>query len=216
MPSPEIAQLQDQQGLLTQALRSMLEGNWCAAPPSTQAYVLALDPSLQFDCHTPVLQSDAPPAPPSFLATYDANHYMAPQQYDWTCSSCSLDWVLAAVGLRGSNREQTVQEIGYTGNINSTYGLMDGSGSQLQRVLRDYGQNSQQGWLSYDQAWSIYSQVPGCMSGGAWYHWVGVRGTSNGNLWIANSAPGYMGVYDILSRADFGRLGPFSCIWLAP
>jgi hypothetical protein len=34
------------------------------------------------------------------------------------------------------------------------------------------------------------------------------------NLWIANSAPGYKGIYDVLSRYDFDRLGGFSVVWL--
>lgn len=210
MTTPEIAQLQDQQYILTQGLRGMLEGNWCGEG-STEAWVRALDPGLQFDCTTPILASDAPPVP---AFSYDPNAYMAPQIYDWTCSACSLDWLLVATGARGSDRERTVNEIGTPENINATYGLMDGSGVQLQRVLSQYGMASEQAWLSYDSAWSIYSQSPGMMSGGAWYHWVGVRGTSDGNLWIANSAPGYKSVWDILSRDDFNRLGPFSCVWL--
>lgn len=213
MVSPEIQQLQDQQSLLTNALRSMLEGVWCGAPPSTQAFVSALDPNQSFTCNAPILSSDAPPPP---LFNFDPNTPMARQQNDWTCSACALDWLLVGAHARGTDRERTVNEIGYPQNINPTYGLMDGSGTQLMRVLDSYEMDSSQSWLSYDSAWSIYAQSPGMMSGGAWYHWVGVRGTSDGNLWIANSAPGYMGVYDILSRADFNRLGPFSCIWLTP
>jgi hypothetical protein len=216
MPSPEIEQLQDQQALLTLALRGMLEGHWCGEPPSTQGFVLALDPSLQFDCTPPVLISDAPVGPPDYLAGYDPSTYQAPQIYNWTCAACSLDWLIVALQKRGSDRERTVNEIGYRGNINETDGLMDGSGSQLRRVLGEYGTNSNQGWLDYDTAWSIYSQTPGMMSGGAWYHWVGVRGTQDGSLWIANSAPGYMGVWDTVSRQDFNRLGPFSCVWCVP
>jgi len=214
MVSPEIAQLQDQQALLTQALRSMLEGTWCGAPPSTEAFVLALDPTLSFTCNPPTLASDAPPAPPNYLARYDPSTDMPRQQASWSCSACALAWLLRALGLNSDCYEQCgINEIGYPNNINPTYGLMDGSGAQLQRVLYEYNQNSEQAWLSYDSAWSIYSQTPGVMSGGAWYHWVGVRGTSDGNLWVANSAPGYDGVWDILTRAQFNALGPFSCVW---
>jgi hypothetical protein len=31
---------------------------------------------------------------------------------------------------------------------------------------------------------------------------------------VANSAQGYKGIYDILSRSDFERLGGFSVVWL--
>ena len=108
-----------------------------------------------------------------------------------------------------------VYEIGYTNNINPTYGLMDGSGSQLRRVLSDYGQSSKQGWLDFDSVYAIAELTTGLMSGAAWYHWVALRGIQGSNIWIANSAPGYKGIWDVLSRSDFGRLGGFSVVWLA-
>ena len=52
------------------------------------------------------------------------------------------------------------------------------------------------------------------MSGQAWYHWVALRGVRGNQIWIANSAPGYKGVWDTLSREDFVRLGAFSVVWL--
>jgi len=112
------------------------------------------------------------------------------------------------------SRETTVYEIGYPSNINPQYGLMDGSGSQLQRVLADYGRNSDQGWLDFDATYALAQQTPGMMSGAAWYHWVGIRGVQGSTIWVANSAPGYKGVYDNVSRDDFARLGGFSVVWL--
>jgi hypothetical protein len=139
---------------------------------------------------------------------------MAPQYYDWTCSACSLDWVLESTGCRGSDRYLTTMEIGYTENINSTYGLMDGTGAQLQRVLRDYGLPNQQARLGFDDVYEIAARTTGMMSGAAWYHWIALRGVQGSNLWIANSAPGYKGVWDVLSREDFNRLGGFSVVYL--
>jgi hypothetical protein len=140
---------------------------------------------------------------------------MPPQAASWTCSACSLAWVLRATAANtDANETNMVEAIGYPQNINSTYGLMDGSGSQLRRVLTDYDFNTEQGWLTYDQVYSIADNYVGLMSGGAWYHWVALRGRDQNNLWIANSAPGYMGVWDILSRQDFQRLGPFSVVWI--
>lgn len=159
-----------------------------------------------------------PPEPET--VTWDPNVYMAPQLYSWTCAACSLDWVLKATVLEpGSgdvytDRERTVYQIGYPGNINSTYGLMDSSGSALRAVLDGYGQPSGQSWLDFDTVYSLAGETTGLMSGAEYYHWVGLRGRSGGNLWIANSAPGYRGVWDILTRDDFSRLGGWSVVWL--
>jgi len=140
---------------------------------------------------------------------------MAPQFYSWTCSVCSLDWVLQAAGLAAaSDRYGVGQQIGYPENVNGTYGLMDATGSELQAVLNDYGQSSESARLGFDQVYARVQETTGCMSGGAWYHWVALRGTDDDALWIANSAPGYKGVYDRLSRADFERLGPFNVVLL--
>jgi len=217
MISPAIQQLQSQQNYLTEALRAMLEGQWCGAPPSTQAFVSALDPTLMVDCIQPVLHSDEPPPPPDYLAYYEPTTYMPRQQYSWSCSACALAWCERAIGLNDEATEESeIAAIGYPDNINASYGLMNGSGIQLQRVLREYGQDSRQDWLTFDSAYAIYSETPGMMSGGDWYHWVGVRGVQGDALWIANSAPGYRGVGSVLNRADFQRLGPFSAIWTVP
>jgi len=145
---------------------------------------------------------------------------MPGQLYDWTCSACSLEWVKRATGVFPTDdiygsRETTVYEIGYPDNINAQYGLMDGSGAELQRVLKDiYGLDSGQGWLDFDTTYDLARETTGMLSGQAWYHWVAIRGVQGQNLWIANSAPNYMGVTDVLSRSDFSRLGPFSVVYL--
>lgn len=105
-------------------------------------------------------------------------------------------------------------EIGYPDNINPAYGLMDASGSALRAVLENYGIPTSQAWLDFDTVYALAQETTGMMSGGAWYHWVSLRGVSGDALWISNSAPGYKGVWDILTRADFERLGPFSVVLL--
>jgi hypothetical protein len=159
-------------------------------------------------------------APPVDLA-FDPWASMPSQYYDWTCSACSTEWVERAIGFERSsdiyaNRQAVVEAIGYTNNINPTYGLMDGSGAQLQRVLKvQTGRDSGQArGLDFDAVYAIASSTPGLMSGQAWYHWVALRGVQGANLWIANSAPGYKGIYDTLTRQDYARLGGFSVVWL--
>jgi hypothetical protein len=213
MIAQDLAQLQMQQSLTVQTLTAMLEGRWTGEPPSVEALLLAINPTL------------APLASVNYLLTsevgelvptYDPETYMPRQEASWTCSACSLAWVERATHKNPNASEwSAVEEIGHPQNINATYGLMDGSGAQLQRVLRDtYGLNSNQGWLNYDQAYATYAHTTGMFSGGAWYHWVAVRGLSGSDLYIANSAPGYKGVGSTLSREQFNALGPFSCVWL--
>jgi len=213
--SEALRQLEDQQGLLTAALRGMLEGKWCGAG-SAAAFLQALDPALpDLECNPPALVSDRPAAREPALAAFDPETQMPRQSTSWTCSACSLSWVLRA--LRSApdvDESQAVTLIGSPGNINATYGLMDSSGAQIRRVLADHGLNSSQNWLSFDQAYTIYATTPGCMSGAAWYHWVAVRGVAGAELSIANSAPGYKGVFSTLSREQYNALGPFSCIWI--
>lgn len=156
-----------------------------------------------------------PPTPPE--VTWDPQLAMAPQLASWTCAACALDWVLRSTGLDPeSSREKVIYEIGYPENINEQYGLMDSSGSALRAVYSGFGQRTEQDWLDFETTYALACNTTGQMSGAAWYHWAAIRGVSGPALWIANSAPGYMGVYDELSKSDFARLGPFSVVWLEP
>jgi hypothetical protein len=213
----DITQLQAQQALTVQTLVAMLQGQWSGAPPSVEAFLLAINPTLApLTVADYLLTSEVGEViGPDWWRNYDPNTYMPRQTVSWTCSACSLAWVERATQINpGADEWSAVAEIGQPQNINPTYGLMDGSGAQLQRVLAEYGVPSDQSWLSFDSAYAIYSQTAGMASGGAWYHWIGVRGASGGVLNIANSAPGYCGVYDTLTREQFNQLGPFSCVWL--
>lgn len=215
----DLDQLAAQQAYTVQTLRAMLEGNWVGEPPSVEALLLAINPGLApLQTTNYLLTSEVGEVTgPDWWHDYDPNEYMPKQATSWTCSACSLAWIERATEINPNASEwSAVDEIGTPQNINSTYGLMDGSGAQLQRVLIDsYGVPSSQGWLNFDQAYAIYSTTAGMMSGGALYHWVAVRGiTGDGQLWIANSAPGYHGVYDTLNREQFATWGPWSCVWL--
>ena len=221
--SPDVSSRLDaldrQQVILTEALRAILEGNWQGAPPSLEAHLFALNPGLQgtIQGRVPFRVSDRPPPKKSFMANFDPNTPMTHQENGWTCSVCALDWVLRATKVAPDHsRTQALNEIGYPQHVNETWGLMDGSGSALRRVYTSYGLNSTQAWLTFDDVYAAAGDTTGQMSGGKWYHWVAIRGRDGDNLWIANSAPGYDGVADSLSRADFNRLGPFSVVLLVP
>lgn len=148
---------------------------------------------------------------------WNANLAMPPQFYGWTCSSCSLDWVIRASYLEPDyNRIRAVHEIGYPEQINPQVGLTNanGPGQALIDVYASYGQRAEQAYLSFDEVYQLAQQTTGQMSGANWYHWVALRGVVGADIWIANSAPGYKGIFDRLSRYDFDRLGGFSVVWL--
>ncbi|MBV9326126.1 MAG: hypothetical protein JO352_20365 [Chloroflexi bacterium] len=209
--------LERQQALLTDGLSRMLQGQWTGMP-SLEADLEALDPTMLLEAQPPVLVSEAgPPPPPDWLAYFREHRdtYMAPQAYNWTCSICSLTWLLQATGLDArAEREQVAQQIGYPACVNETYGLIDTQ--CLVRVLAGYDVDVRQAWVTYDQTWTIAESTAAILNGLGWYHFVGLRGVTGSVLWIANSAGGYAGVYDTLSRDQFNRLGPFQVVYLVP
>lgn len=214
--SAELDQLDQQQALLTDSLACMLTGHWTGFP-SLQADIEALSPGIELEPQPPLLTSDAgPETPTGWWANYYPGEDMPRQVNSWSCSACALAWVLRATQLDpNASEDSCIAAIGRPDNINSTYGLMDGSGAQLRRVIGEYGVATQQGWLGYDSVYATFANTTGLMSGGAIYHWVSIRGrTGDGQLWIANSAPGYCGVYDTLSREQFNQWGPWSVVWL--
>lgn len=143
---------------------------------------------------------------------------MASQAYNWTCSVCSVTWALQAIGSVDPSldvyaaRQQVGSVMGYPNCVNPTYGCM--SSDCVVNTFRSYGLNAKQAWVTYDQAYSICSKYTGVINPQGMYHFMGIRGLDNGAIWVANSAPGYDGVYEILDRATFNALGPVQVIAL--
>lgn len=148
--------------------------------------------------------------------TWDSSLPMPPQVYDWTCSVCSYTWVLNATAVAPNlSREAAGEIIGYPSCVNETYGLM--SAQCLIDAYATFGLAARQAWVTFDQAYAIAQQTTGQLNGIGWYHFVAIRGVDAselGTLWIANSAPGYRGVGDVLTREQFNALGPFQAIYL--
>ncbi|HYW89272.1 MAG TPA: hypothetical protein VFB50_15985 [Chloroflexota bacterium] len=131
---------------------------------------------------------------------------------------CSITWVLQAThsAYVGEDiyaaREKVQAVLGVPECVNPTYGCM--SGQCVIDCFAKYGLQTKLDWLTFDQAYALARVATGCLSGTAWNHYVGIRGVSGEALYVANSAPGWMGVRDVLTRRDFERLGPFKCIYL--
>lgn len=144
---------------------------------------------------------------------------MPGQAYSWTCSVCSATWVLGATGALDSSgdvyadRERVGVEMGYPNCVNETYGCM--SAQCVIDEFARYGLASRQAWVSFEQAYAIASSTTGVINPTGQYHYMGMRGvTSDGELYVANSAQGYRGVYNTLSRQQFNALGPVQVVYL--
>lgn len=164
--------------------------------------------------HTP----EPEPEPTTWWDYFDAHRAlpMAAQVYEWTCSICAATWVLQATGVSPHQaREQTAGEIGYPDCVNPSVGLADTT--CLVHTFEDHGFVAHQEWLDFDRAYQLASETTGVLNSTRWYHFVGVRGVSGNNIWVANSAPGYQGIWDLISRQTYEAwAGSWQMVWLEP
>ncbi|HEY1292967.1 MAG TPA: hypothetical protein VGJ60_07810 [Chloroflexota bacterium] len=142
--------------------------------------------------------------------------YMAPQVYDWTCSVASTTWVLQASGLDvNAARESVAYAIGYPQCVNPQYGLMDTN--CVERVFRSYGVECRTLWPNFDQMYELAERTTGLLNSTRWYHFVGIRGVSGSSIWVANSAVGYKGIGELVSRGQWDAwANSWKCVVLEP
>jgi hypothetical protein len=157
------------------------------------------------------------------LPVYDASVPAQAQDADYDCSQESAQWMLRAWG-RSPDDGWMTQSLIDNGVMTPQLGLMDASGAGMAGWLnQEYGEF---GYLASNEASVDFDDVadeaaelahPLMIGGRAWCHWVGVRWYDAGRdvLEIANSAGGYMGVGQTLSRGQWASLGAFSMVRLA-
>jgi hypothetical protein len=81
-------------------------------------------------------------------------------------------------------------------------------------TLASYGLVARQAYVTFDQAYAIARTNTGVINPIGMYHFMGIRGTSGADIWVANSAPGYDSVWSTLTRERFNALGPVSLIYV--
>ena len=140
---------------------------------------------------------------------------MEPQVYNWTCSICSWTWVIQSTGTDTDiTRSEATDIIGYPECVNEVYGLM--SIDCLESAFTFMGLQSTHNFLTFDQAFAIARIYTGVINPVGMYHFMAIRGIQEDTIWVANSARGYRGVYDNLSRSQFNSLGPVQLLWITP
>jgi len=157
----------------------------------------------------------SPPGENSQALAFDPNTPTELQVQDFSCSIRSITWVLKSLGVdidAGTLEDEMVPSI-----VTRKDGLLDSRGYGLADVLKRH----------LDPQWHnrirVYESLtwadmqlratggPMALGGRGWYHWTAVRGLNpDGSLKLANPAPGWKGVQQTLTRADWDRLGPWS------
>lgn len=138
---------------------------------------------------------------------------MPRQQMSWTCAACSLAWMNRALGIGvGTTETEAVLQIGSPEHINPAYGLMDASGTRLAQCLTEQGAPAFTCWPTWSQAFRLAGDAGLLIGGVSWCHWCVVRADGDSGLWLANSAPGWMGVWDTLDEGQWVDLGPFAAV----
>jgi len=112
-------------------------------------------------------------------------------------------------------REQGAEMLQYPDGVNETYGLVS-----IQFMIDAFnmiGLPCHQKWVTFDEAYTIMREHTGVINPIGMYHFMACRGVDHmdiGDLWIANSAPGYLGVYDTLNRSQFNSFGPVQLVYI--
>jgi hypothetical protein len=141
------------------------------------------------------------------------------QDVPWDCAAASLTWCLNTIG-RTETEADVVAGLG-PARISPALGLLDASGAGLVEYLGELGigaaNNSN---ASFDDVLAAAGYQPMLMGGREWCHWVGVRicsplfpSANDQVLALANPAPGWMGINQVLTRYEFLQLGAFSAVW---
>jgi hypothetical protein len=84
------------------------------------------------------------------------------------------------------------------------------------KAFAGYNLIARQKWCTFQEAYAISRVATGVINPVGMYHYMGIRGISGENIWLANSAQGYRGVYNSLSQHQFNSLGPVQLIYLEP
>lgn len=151
--------------------------------------------------------------------SWDWHYPVELQDVPWDCDAASLTWALNAYGFRTS--EATVVAGLGPSRITPAYGLMDASGAGVVAYLAELGipamNNPEASW---SDIWGAAGYQPMIIGGREWCHWTGVRMGSDAYgagpsdlILLANPAPGYYSIDQVLTDDQFPMLGPFSAVW---
>jgi hypothetical protein len=156
--------------------------------------------------------------------SYDPDAAVDAQPDPWSCSIQAVQWLLRAIGRNPDASDPSgdpwLRSQLVPGIVDPAVGLRNATGQQLAEwITREYGAEmgfvAQYSPVTFDDVWAGAGVNPTIVGGGNWNHWAGIRKRNDdGTLAVANPAPGWMGVGDRISRAQWDALGTFHAIWI--
>jgi hypothetical protein len=196
-------------------------GAWYGAASVGITEFMGIDRQVAWDANAEVWDYETGQSPALPKVVYSPSEPPHPQDSDFDCSQDSTEWALWSVGRRPKDQWLTQTMIA-EGVLSYQLGLMDASGAGLAAfITRHYGEDgfeaSNQDPVSFDELAEDCGRYPMLIGGRRWGsggHWSGLRAydVAGDLLLLANPAAGYVGVNQSMTREQFSRLGPFSCV----
>jgi hypothetical protein len=146
--------------------------------------------------------------------TYDPETPPERQVQGWACSIRTATWMLKSLG--GTLDAGAVQDLMVPQYVSPALGLLDGSGAGLADFLGlQTGCTVGHQWVDWAWLQAHAGTMPIGIGSPSMYHWLAVRGVNaDGTLALANPAPGYDGVYDTMTEAQFNAWAPWAGVWI--
>lgn len=151
------------------------------------------------------------------MITYDSTTPPVRQTNDWSCSICTATWMLNSLGFPVTQDEMQ-QQMAHL--VDPRYGLLDGSGHDLQMFL---GRVTGCEVEHVDRVtWQWLQQHAGSgpigIGSASMYHWLAVRDLYGGGgpLALMNPAIGYKHVGDTMTAREFITWAPWNAVYIKP
>ncbi len=149
------------------------------------------------------------------MTTYAAATPPVRQTDSWSCSVASAAWMLHSLGITESYAALEAAMV-QAGLVSPQDGLEVGSGGPLADWLgATFGVETGHVFpVTWDFLCAHAGAMPIMIGSGTLYHWVAVTDVSGAQLQLANPAPGYKGLGDTMTEAQFEYWAPWACIWV--
>lgn len=147
--------------------------------------------------------------PDCFEFTYDPESPQWSQHRDWDCSAAATAWFGRSIGWVWEELD-VAYEFQLAGIATPALGLLDGTGAGIVRWLQLQPITAINRRMNWSDVLQVAGNCPLIIGSSRWYHWTGVRYVDDsGQLQLANSAPGWGGIWQQMDQVAFDNFGDF-------